>query len=199
MMSGNSAPALSPKIRSRQGRTRQRILDVSARKFVQYGFENVSVEDIIEGAEIARSSFYRFFSNRAEVLTSVVRPVFERGVTELEAIDTSDPRTTMTGIFNTFLNLWQSNPDALRLSSRVSAVHVSLFEDVHLVFREKLAALLDAIEPTGIFLNGSADKTGRLMAGSIVSVMEIYDSDPDFEVLFHKSMQGFLLTVENNS
>jgi hypothetical protein len=68
-----------------------------------------------------------------------------------------------------------------------------------LAFRQKLAALLDAIEPTGIFLNGSADKTGRLMAGSIVSIMEIYNSDPDFEVLFHKSMQGFLLTVENNS
>ena len=198
-MSGNSAPALSPKIRSRQGRARQRILDVSARKFAQSGFENVSVEDIIEDAEIARSSFYRFFSNRAEVLSSVVRPVFERGVTELEAIDKSDPRTTMTGIFDTFLNLWRSNPDALRLSSRVGGVHVSLFEDVHLIFREKLATLLNAIEPSGIFLNGSAEKTGHLMARSIVSVMEVYASEPDFEALFHKTMQGFLLTVENNS
>ena len=70
-MSGdNAAIALSPKIRRRQGRTRQRILDVSAQKFVEHGFENVSVEDIIEAAEIARSSFYRFFSNREEVLAS---------------------------------------------------------------------------------------------------------------------------------
>ena len=197
-MSNNvAAIGLSPKIRKRQGRTRQRILDVSARKFVEHGFENVSVEDIIEGAEIARSSFYRFFANREEVLTSMIRPVFENGLIELEAIDSDDPLVIMTGIFDTFLNLWQSNPDALRVSTRVGGVHFYLFENVHRAFREKVATLLDAIEPTGIFLNGSADMTGRLIARTVVSVMEVYASDPDFEVLFHKTMNGLLLKVEN--
>ena len=199
-MSGNNAAiALSPKIRKRQGRTRQRILDVSAQKFVEHGFENVSVEDIIEAAEIARSSFYRFFSNREEVLTSIIRPVFETGLMELDAIDTKDPSATMTGIFDTFLKLWQANPDALRVSTRVGGVHFYLFEDIHRQFREKLAGLLDAIEPTGIFLNGSADKTGRLMARTFVSVMEVYAGDPDFDAQFHQTMTGFLLTTEDKS
>lgn len=196
-MSDNTAAiALSPKIRRRQGRTRQRILDVSAQKFVEHGFENVSVEDIIEAAEIARSSFYRFFSNREEVLASIIRPVFEHGMTELEAIDTGDPAATMTGIFDTFLRLWHSNPDALRVSTRVGGVHFYLFEDVHRLFREKIAALLDAIEPTGIFLNDNADKTGRLIARTVVSVMEVYGDDPNFDTLFHKTMTGFLLKAE---
>jgi AcrR family transcriptional regulator len=198
MPGDSSVVVLSPKIRKRQGRTRQRILDVSARKFVEHGFENVSVEDIIEGAEIARSSFYRFFANREEVLTSMIRPIFEQGLTELEAINTDDPLVTMTGIFDTFLNLWQSNPDALRVSTRVGGVHFYLFEDVHRAFREKVAALLKEIEPTGIFLNASADMTGRLIARNIVSVMEVYASDPDFENLFHTTMNGLLLKVENN-
>jgi hypothetical protein len=133
------------------------------------------------------------------VLTSIIRPVFERGMTEFETIDTSDPLATMTGIFDTFLNLWQANPDALRVSTRVGGIHFYLFEDVHWAFREKLTVLLDAIEPSGIFLNGSADKTGRLIARTIVSVMEVYESEPNFEVLFHKTMNGLLLTVENES
>ena len=80
-----AAIALSPKIRRRQGRTRQRILDESARLFIAKGFENVSVEEIIAAAEIARSSFYRFFSNREEVLANIIRPVFEQGIVELDA------------------------------------------------------------------------------------------------------------------
>jgi AcrR family transcriptional regulator len=198
MPGNNAAIALSPKILKRQGRTRQRILDVSAQKFVQHGFENVSVEDIIDGAEIARSSFYRFFSNREEVLTNIIRPVFERGIVEFDAINTSNPHTTMTGIFDTFLTLWQLNPDSLRISTRVGGVHFSLFEDVHGVFRDRLEALLHKIEHTGIFLNGSAEQTGRLIARTIVPVMEVYYSDPNFEKLFHQTMNGFLLNVETN-
>ena len=70
----------SAKILSRQSKTRERILLESARQFLDRGFESVSVEHIVAAAEIARSSFYRFFANREEVLASIIRPVFEEGI-----------------------------------------------------------------------------------------------------------------------
>jgi AcrR family transcriptional regulator len=195
----NAAVALSPKIRRRQGRTRQRILDESARRFIENGFENVSVEEIIEAAEIARSSFYRFFANREEVLTSIVRPVFEQGLVELTAIDTDDPQEIMSRILGIFVTLWQKSPDALRVSTRVGGVHFDLFQDVHWEFRNQLAELLDAVEPSGIFLNGSAEASGRLLARTAVHVLEVYSGEPDFEQLFYRSMTGLLLNTTSRS
>jgi AcrR family transcriptional regulator len=192
----NSTIPLSPKVRKRQGRTRRRILDESAHLFNAKGFENVSVEEIIDAAEIARSSFYRFFSNREQVLANIIRPVFESGVVELETINSDEPAMVMSGIFDTYLKLWNSSPDALRVSTRIGGVYFYLFEDVHSVFRERLAALLDRIEPSGIFINGSAEYTGRLLARTAVHVMEVYSHEPDFAGLFHKTMKGFLLNPE---
>jgi len=186
---------LSPKVRKRQSRTRQRILDESAHLFIAKGFENVSVEEIIDATEIARSSFYRFFSNREQVLANIIRPVFEQGLLELEKIGTNDPADTMTGIFNTYLNLWNSSPDALRVSTRVGGVYFYLFEDVHAVFRDKLADLLNAIEASGIFINDSAEYTGRLLARTAVDVLEVYSREENLAELFHKTMTGYLLNT----
>lgn len=193
MQQTEATVALSPKVRKRQSRTRQRILDESARLFIAKGFENVSVEEIIEATEIARSSFYRFFSNREQVLANIIRPVFEQGVVELDMIGSNDPAEVMSGIFDTYLKLWQSSPDALRVSTRIGGIHFYLFEDVHSVFRERLAALLHRIEPSGIFINDSADYTGRLLARTAVHVLEVYCQESDFTELFHKTMTGLLL------
>ncbi|MFW2403954.1 MAG: TetR/AcrR family transcriptional regulator [Gammaproteobacteria bacterium] len=190
--------AVSPKIRNRQGRTRQRILDESARLFIAKGFENVSVEDIIAAAEIARSSFYRFFSNRDQVLASIIRPVFEQGIVALDAITSRSAQDVMDAVFDLYLDLWTSSPDSLRVSTRVGGVHFYLFEDVHLTFREKLARTLKSVEPSGIFLNGSADLTGRLLARTAVPVLETYSQEKEFEKLFRSSMRGFLLLKETN-
>jgi AcrR family transcriptional regulator len=198
MPADNAAVALSPKIRNRQGRTRQRILDESARLFIAKGFENVSVEDIIAAAEIARSSFYRFFSNREEVLANIIRPVFEQGIVALDAIRSSSPVEVMNAILDMYLNLWKSSPDSLRVSTRVGGVHFYLFEDIHLSFRRKLLNQLQSIETSGIFVNGSADYTGRLLARTAIPVLETYSQDADFEDLFRQSMRGFLLSREFN-
>lgn len=186
----------SPKIRSRQDRTRTRIVDESIGLFSSKGFENVSVEDIITAAEIARSSFYRFFSNREQVLANIIRPVFEAGIVELDAIDTTSPNGVMAAIFDTYLNLWKTNPDALRIATRIGGVYFHLFRDVHHAFRIRLSTRLDSIESSGIFLNDSAARSARLIARTAVPVMEVYARDPDFEDSFHRSMRGFLLHPE---
>ena len=187
---------ISPKIRNRQSRTRERILEVSASLFVRKGFENVSVEDIIDAAEIARSSFYRFFSNREDLLTKITRPVFDKGIRNLDLIRTSHPASIVTALIDCYLDLWRSSPDALKVSTRIGGQHFYLFEDLHDVYRSKLIALLEKVEPCGILLNGSADYTARLIARSAVPILEVYCHDPEFDQLFHKTMRGFLLRAE---
>lgn len=181
------------KIRFRQDGTRARILAESARLFVAHGYDSVSVEQILAAARIARSSFYRFFANREDVLANIIRPVFVDGLAWLEAIAARDSRGVLNGIFDTYLALWAASPDALRLSTRTGGVYFELFRDLHLPFRDKITALLRLVEPEGILLNGSASYTARLIARTAVPVLEVYQQDPRFTSLFRSTMGGLLL------
>jgi AcrR family transcriptional regulator len=188
--------AISRKILNRQNRTRERILAESARQFLEKGFENASVENIVEAAEIARSSFYRFFSNRDEVLASISRPVFERGLAEMTRIATRPPRRIMPGLFDMYLTLWHAGPDALRVATRMSGRYFRLFEDVHQGFRKSLTTLVRRVEATGLLLNGSGDNSARLIARTAVPILEVYRDDARIETLFHQTMSGLLMKPE---
>ena len=190
----SSLTAASPKIARRQDRTRRRIVEISAAKFAARGYENVSVEEIIETADIARSSFYRFFSSREDVLANVIRPVFEQGIAAMKAIDPdAAPEHIMQAIFEVYLTLWRADADALRVSTRTGGAHFRLFKDLHGAYRQCVDRLLKRVEAAGALLNGSADYTSRLLARSAVAVLEVYANDPDRDALFHKTMRGFLL------
>lgn len=181
------------KIRFRQDGTRARILAESAGLFVAHGYESVSVEQILAAAGIARSSFYRFFANREDVLANIIRPVFADGLACLGAIAARDSRGVLHGIFDTYLALWAASPDALRLSTRTGGIYFELFRDLHLPFREKITALLRLVEPEGALLNASAGYTARLIARTAVPVLEVYHRDPRLADLFRSTMSGLLL------
>src|SRR5262245_24764344 len=117
----------SPKVARRQGRTRERILTESARLFLARGFESVSVDHIVGAAEIARSSFYRFFPNREEVLSSIIRPVFEAGIGQMNGLGDRAPRQLISGILDMYLDLWRAGPEALRLATRMGGAYFRLF------------------------------------------------------------------------
>lgn len=190
------ATATSPKIASRQSRMRARIVTESAKLFLARGFAAVSVDDIVAAAEIARSSFYRFFPNREEVLASTIRPVFESGVESMAAIAGRPPREIMDGIFDMYLRLWSASPDTLRLATRMGGTYFRLFQDVHTRYRQALTDLLGRVEGTGILLNDNGDYSARLIARTAVPVLEVYAGDQKIESLFRQTMRGLLMKPE---
>ena len=194
-MSEPTVVALSPKIQQRQRRTRDLLLGESARLFVERGFENVSVEEILAATGIARSSFYRFFANREDILSEIVRPVFELGRTELDAIRDTSP-AIVSDILAVYLKLWRRRPNALRDSARIGGVHFSLFKDVHNRFRTRLQGLLEVAAKSHILLNDNPDYSARLIARVAIPTLEVYSSDPRREQLFMTTMQGLLLKSE---
>lgn len=187
----------SPKIRQRQQNVRRRLLEESARLFVSKGFDKVSVEDIIGAAGIARSSFYRFFDNREDVLAGVIRPLFEKGLERIDAIPPGDPDAVISGICDTYLELWKQSADGLRISVRTGGVYFDLFRDLHTPFRAKLIALVKSVDEA-CYLNASADASARLIARCAVPVLEVYSGHPRFAELYHQTMRGLLLAPDGN-
>ena len=191
-----SVAPISSKVQYRQSQTRRSLLEQSAKLFVDRGFENVSVEDILAASGIARSSFYRFFPNREALLGQIVQPVFEHGIQELKAIPAGSARQIMVGIFEVYLTLWEQNADALRVATRVGGVYFSLFEEIHGKFRRELIDLVLRVQAAGILLNGDADYSARLIARVSVPILEVFSADADRRRLFVNAMEGLLLKPE---
>lgn len=61
--------ARRPSLRERkQQRTRQTLIDTAMALFAERGFENVTVDEIADTAEVGRTTFFRYFNDKQEVL-----------------------------------------------------------------------------------------------------------------------------------
>ena len=57
-------------VERKQRQARQRIVEVAEELFLEKGFDNVSVTEIAERAEVGRTTFFRHFGDKQEVLFS---------------------------------------------------------------------------------------------------------------------------------
>lgn len=61
---------------------RKRILDAATTEFADYGFENTSIQQIAKKAEISVGSVYKYFENKEELFSMVVK----EGLSSLEEL-----------------------------------------------------------------------------------------------------------------
>ncbi|HLO02701.1 MAG TPA: TetR/AcrR family transcriptional regulator [Symbiobacteriaceae bacterium] len=56
---------------------RQELMDAARELFLQQGFEATSMSEIARRAEVAQGTFYLYFPSKQEVLTAIMRELFE--------------------------------------------------------------------------------------------------------------------------
>ena len=61
-----------PYAEGHRDRTRSRIVESARRLFNRQGFESVSLDDIMAGAELTRGGFYNYFESKSELYTEVL-------------------------------------------------------------------------------------------------------------------------------
>jgi len=61
------------------------IVEASTRVFPRLGYHNATVEDILQEANVARSTFYVYFSNKRELFISVVTTIMQTVLGTIEA------------------------------------------------------------------------------------------------------------------
>ncbi len=183
----------SQKIIDRRNRLCSNLVSIGAEKFATQGAENVSVEDIIDQAQIARSTFYSFYSNKEELLKDVVCPVFELGIRKFSELKAEDPTELILGIARVYLTLWERDHHALSLSFRLAHKYFPLIEDLHHQYMDTVRRLVATVEHSGILRSGNAQYTSRLIARSAIPILEVYGNDENYRELFLESMQGLLL------
>ena len=188
--------ATSPRVLRRQQRTRELIISAATEQFAREGFSSVSVEKILEVADVSRGTFYRLFKDKEEVFAEILRPLMAAYGAELESIDSSDPWEIFERILTVYIQIWRDAPAAFSLSQKDSSGFFHLIEESHRPAMTHMHRLFKLIEPHGILRADKAEDAVALMTRSAVVVLRVYDGHPDWERLFGESMRGLLLNKQ---
>src|ERR1700734_195645 len=70
-------PPPLPLVERKQRQARQRIIEAARELFLERGFDGVSVGDIAERAEVGRTTFFRHFGDKQEVVFAKEQEVLD--------------------------------------------------------------------------------------------------------------------------
>jgi AcrR family transcriptional regulator len=67
------------------------LADAGAAQFRAHGYRSTSVDDIVETANVARGTFYKYFSDKQDLLAAVAAEIYEAGMAFADRIADVDP------------------------------------------------------------------------------------------------------------
>jgi len=82
----------------RTRRTRRAVTDAMAQLLMEQPFERITVQAIIDRADIGRATFYQHFRDKLDVVDAVSAEMFE-GLHDAQPGDASDGRLPVLGLF----------------------------------------------------------------------------------------------------
>jgi AcrR family transcriptional regulator len=90
-IAGLSISDRTAKLSKRAVNTVTGLADAGAGQFRARGYRSTSVDDIVEAADVARGTFYKYFADKQDLLTAVGAEIYEAGRTFAERIAHLDP------------------------------------------------------------------------------------------------------------
>lgn len=124
---------------------RNEIIDVAQGLFISKGYENTSIQDVLDGAGIAKGTFYHYFDSKMALLDSLVARLTEARLSSVEPI-VHDSRMSalqkMRAYLDTIMQWKAENRRFLMDMARV------IYRDENAIYRQKMtAAALKRIAP----------------------------------------------------
>jgi len=189
----NGVQRRSPRIARRQRRMRTALLTAGARQFASRGVARVSVEDLLAEADVSRATFYAIFSSKYNLLENILNPIFDMAIASISALSQESARAGLTGIFNTYLELWRVHREGLLLITAVDAATFRHFEARHRALNDAMFAVLTVAERANLLRNGSAEYSLKVIARTAIPLLKVYDEHSSGEALFADAMQALLV------
>ncbi len=87
-----------PLVERKQRQARQRIIEAAQELFQEHGFDGVSVGDIAERAEVGRTTFFRHFRDKQEVVFAREQELLDLVAAAGQAENTPPPRGVTEGV-----------------------------------------------------------------------------------------------------
>ncbi len=183
----------SPWIARRRRRVRKALLTAGARQFASRGVARVSVEDLLDEADVSRATFYDIFSSKYNLLENILNPIFDTATAAISALGEDSARAGLTGILDTYLELWRTHREGLLLITAVDAATFRHFDDRHRALNDAIFAVLARAERANLLRNGSAEYSLKVIARTAIPLLKVYDEHPSGDALFANAMRALLM------
>ncbi len=183
----------SPRIARRRRRVRKALLTAGARQFASRGVARVSVEDLLDEADVSRATFYDIFSSKFNLLENILNPIFDTATAAIGALDKESARAGLTGILDTYLELWRTHREGLLLITAVDAATFRHFEARHRALNDAIFAVLTRAERANLLRNGSAEYSLKVIARTAIPLLKVYDEHSSGDALFADAMKALLM------
>jgi AcrR family transcriptional regulator len=161
---------------------REAFIDVAQRLITQKGYEQMSIQDLLDELEASRGAFYHYFDSKQELLEAVIERMVDAGLAAVAPI-VEDPQLTalekLMGVFGG-IGRWKTDRKAFVLS--LLEVWIS---DENAIVREKfrrglaghLLPLLSTIVKQGmveeVFNVSSPVATAQVMLMLLLGLQEV--------------------------
>ena len=189
----NQAQQRSPRVARRRKRMRNALESAGARQFSGKGIAAVTVEDLINEADISRATFYEFYSSKYNLLESILNPIFEIAIDSVSSCTGLPPEDALSGLFETYLLLWRKHREGLLLIPTVDPSSVSNFREQHDALSVAILRLLTLAENSDLLRNGSAQYSLKIIARTAIPLLRVYDGHPAADELFRDAMRALLV------
>jgi AcrR family transcriptional regulator len=156
-----------PLVERKQRQARQRIIEAAHELFRERGFDGVSVSDIAERAEVGRTTFFRHFRDKQEVVFAREQELLDMIATAGQADDAPPPRSVTEAVE-------QLSPVLLALCAQATADpadytrHFELIEQ-HPELRDRDAVKAQQIgdKLSELLIRRGSDQATAVLAGQI--------------------------------
>lgn len=81
---------MNTKPAQKKSRKREQIIETAKKLFMRHGIKRVSVAEICNTAGASKMTFYKYFSNKIELVEHIWRNLLEEGFNKLDEIDAMD-------------------------------------------------------------------------------------------------------------
>jgi AcrR family transcriptional regulator len=132
------------------------LVDASARLFLEKGYDNTMVSDIVKSVGVAQGTFYYYFEAKENVLDAALEKMLREGVDRVIRLSSDDCQTA-TQRLEGFFRMLFSPRGSIEVSSRYSqflqepAVHARMEQVRFGMLHQALKELLEAGADNGEF------------------------------------------------
>lgn len=101
---------------------RQRLCDLALKAFAEQGVEGMSLRGLAAAAGCSRTTPYRYFKNKEDILAAVRQTQFQRMADAIEQVaqSVSDPDKRLAALARCYMDFALATPDAYRVMYSVS-------------------------------------------------------------------------------
>jgi AcrR family transcriptional regulator len=160
---------------------RQRLCDLALKAFAEQGVEGMSLRGLAAAAGCSRTTPYRYFKNKADILAAVRQSEFQRMADETEQVarSESDPDKRLVALARSYLNFAMETPDAYRVMYSVNQQdeqrYPELVKQINRAQQPMITAVHEAIEKGSI--HGDPINIVHVLWAGLHGIISLYLSD----------------------